>query len=72
MDRNVIYFLTFLLVLVTYFLYEKSIDNNRLYKICQDQQITIELQSEAIKKQNLYINVLNYSKNNQLQYNPIH
>ena len=71
-NRNIIYFLTFLLVLVTYFLYEKSIDNNRLYKICQDQQITIGLQSEAIKKQNLYIYMINSSKNQKLEYSPVH
>lgn len=71
-NRNVIYFLTFLLVLVIYFLYERSIDNNRLYKICQDQQITIELQSEAIKKQNLYIYMINSSKNQKLEYSPVH
>jgi hypothetical protein len=71
-NRNVIYFLTFLLVLVIYFLYERSIDNNRLYKICQDQQITIELQSEAVKKQNLYIYMINSSKNQKLEYSPVH
>lgn len=46
-------------------------NNHRLYKICQDQQITIDLQSEAIKKQNLYINILNNNYFKQA-YNPIH
>ena len=70
-NRNTIYFLIFLLLLVTYFLYEKSMNNHRLYKICQDQQITIDLQSEAIKKQNLYINILNNNYFKQA-VNPIH
>lgn len=71
-NRNIIYFLIFLLVLVTYFLYEKSIDNNRLYKICKDQDLTIQLQSKAIEKQNLYIHIMHSSKNQKLKYSPIH
>lgn len=71
-DRSCIYFLFFLLVLVTYFLYDKVIDNNRLYQICKDQDKTIQLQSEAIAKQNLYINILNNSSNYKSIYSPTH
>lgn len=71
-ERSCIYFLIFLLLLVAYFLYEKTVDNNRLYKICKDQDETIQLQSEAIDKQNLYINILNNSSNYKSIYSPIH
>lgn len=71
-NRNIIYFLFFLLILVTYFLHKESTDNNRLYKICKDQDLTIQLQSKAIEKQNLYIHIMHSSKNQKLEYSPIH
>lgn len=63
-DNNVLYFLFFLLALVTYNLYKESQDNERLYKICTDQEDVIQLQLEAIKSQKVYINHLQYSYNN--------
>lgn len=63
-DNNVLYFLFFLLALATYNLYKESQDNERLYKICTDQEDTIQLQLEAINSQKVYINHLQYSYNN--------
>jgi regulator of RNase E activity RraB len=63
-DNNVLYFLFFLLALATYNLYKESQDNERLYKICTDQEDTIQLQLEAINSQKLYINQLKYTYNN--------
>lgn len=62
-DNSVLYFLFFLLALVTYNLYKESQDNERLYKICTDQEETIQLQSKAINSQKVYINHLQYSYN---------
>ena len=70
--RDANYFLLFCLIIVTYFLYKESTDNNRLYKICVDQDETIYFQSEAIAQQNLYINLLNSKNNNKPLYSPIH
>lgn len=70
--RDTNYFLLFCLIIVTYFLYKESTDNNRLYKICVDQDETINLQSKAIAQQNLYINLLNSKNNNKSLYSPIH
>jgi regulator of RNase E activity RraB len=63
-DNSVLYFLFFLLALVTYNLYKESQDNERLYKICTDQEDTIQLQSKAINSQKVYISQLQYSYNN--------
>ena len=58
--------------MVTYFLYEKTVDNNRLYKICEDQDNTIKIQSEAIAKQNLYINLMNNAYHQKQDFFPTH
>lgn len=63
-DNSVLYFLFFLLALVTYNLYKEGQDNERLYKICTDQEETIQLQSKAIDSQKVYISQLQYSYNN--------
>ena len=58
--------------MVTYFLYEKTVDNNRLYNICDDQDNTIKIQSEAIAKQNLYINLMNNAYRQRQDSFPTH
>lgn len=63
-DNNILYFLFFLLALVTFNLYKESQDNERLYKICTDQEDTIQLQLEAINSQKTYISQLQYSYKN--------
>ena len=63
-DNSVLYFLFFLLALVTYNLYKESQDNERLYKICTDQEETIQLQSKAINSQKVYISQLQHNYNN--------
>ena len=63
-DNSVLYFLFFLLALVTYNLHKESQDNERLYKICTDQEDTIQLQLEAINSQKVYISQLQYTYNN--------
>lgn len=52
------------MALAAYNLYKESQDNERLYKICTDQEDTIQLQLEAINSQKVYINHLQYSYNN--------
>jgi len=69
-DKNFVYFLSFILLVVVYFLYEESIENQRLYKICQDQEEVIQLQADAIARQNLYINVLVNKTVNRSSYIP--
>jgi hypothetical protein len=69
-DKNFVYFLSFILLVVVYFLYEESIENQRLYKICQDQEEVIQLQTDAIARQNLYINLLVNKTVNRSSYIP--
>jgi hypothetical protein len=51
-----------------YFLYDKHKDNERMYKICQEQEDTIQELQKAISLQQFYIkqlesiNGLNYNK----------
>lgn len=67
-DNSILYFLFFLLALVSYNLYKESQENERFYKICTDQENVIKLQSEAINSQKTYISQLQYNYNN-LYYN---
>ena len=60
-DNSVLYFLFFLLALVTYNLYKESQENERFYKICTDQEDVIKLQSDAINSQKVYISQLQYN-----------
>jgi len=63
-DNNVLYFLFLLLALSGYNLYKESQDNERLYKICTDQEGVIQLQLEAINSQKVYISQLQHNYNN--------
>ena len=63
-DNTILYFLFFLLTLVTYNLYKETQENKRLYKICVDQEDVIQLQSKAIDSQKIYINELKYRYDN--------
>ena len=67
-DNSILYFLFFLLALVTYNLYKESQENERFYKICTDQEDVIKLQSKAINSQKAYISQLQHNYNN-LYYN---
>ena len=71
-DKNISYFFLILLIIVTYFLYEKIKECEKLYKICQEQDDTISLQSSAIAKQTLYINLLNSKDYKNPIYSPVH
>lgn len=67
-DNSILYFLFFLLALVTYNLYKESQENERFYKICTDQEDVIKLQSKAINSQKAYISQLQHNYSN-LYYN---
>lgn len=71
-DKNISYFFLILLIIVTYFLYEKTKECEKLYKICREQDDTIYLQSSAIAKQTLYINLLNSKDYKNPMYSPVH
>lgn len=56
MDKKTfLYFLIFVLCFSFYKIYEISKSNDRLYKICADQQEVIDLQNSAIYTQSIYI-----------------
>lgn len=67
-DNKILYFLLGLVLFFSYRLYVQDQENIRLYKICKDQDDTIQLQLEAINYQQLYINRLKSYYNNSLIY----
>jgi hypothetical protein len=73
-DKSCIYFLFFITILLSYFLYEESEENSRLYKICIDQEEVISEQGRAIQLQNLYLSRLKYYQEENFRPNssPIH
>ncbi len=68
-NNNILYFLAVLALICSCFLYKERLKNDRLYKICQDQDDTIQLQLEAISSQRSYISKLKDHYNNNLIYN---
>ena len=70
---NIVY-LSSILLLFAYLLWEKHQDNERLYKICNDQQDVIVDLQKAINLQKSYINQLESSSPrsyNQLNFNKL-
>lgn len=70
---NIVY-LSSILLLFAYLLWEKHQDNERLYKICNDQQDVIVDLQKAINLQKFYINQLESSSPrsyNQLNFNKL-
>ena len=57
--------------LLTYSLYKETQENERLFKICADQEEVIQEQNAAIEYQNLYLNYLRNSYN-QNSPRPVH
>ena len=57
-DRSLIYFLSFLIVIVTYCFYEKHAYSEKLFKLASDQQAVIQKQEKAISAQETYIKFL--------------
>ncbi len=66
-DKNYVYFLMLVVFLLCYSLYKETQENERLFKICTDQESVIQTQKSAIQYQNLY---LNYLRNNYNQNSP--
>jgi hypothetical protein len=62
-DNNVLYLFLVVLVFLVYDLYKETQENERLYKICEDQEDVIQLQLEAINSQKVYISQLQYNYN---------
>jgi hypothetical protein len=62
-DNNVLYLFLVVLVFLIYNLYKETQENERLYKICEDQEDVIQLQLEAINSQKVYISQLQYNYN---------
>lgn len=76
-DKNTSYFLIFVILIVCYALYQKTAENDKMYKILTDQDDTIELQNQAIQLQQSYIRQLQYSyginqRTINVWENPIH
>jgi hypothetical protein len=73
-DKSCIYFLFFITILLSYFLYEESEENSRLYKICIDQEKVISDQGRAMHLQNLYLSQLKYYSEGSpgSNFSPIH
>jgi hypothetical protein len=67
-DKNYVYFLMLIVFLLTYSLYKETQENERLFKICTDQEEVIQMQNNAIEYQKLYLNYLN----NNYKKNPAH
>ena len=59
------------IIFLLYFLFDKHQDNERMYKICKDQEETIQELQKAISLQQFYIKQLesisglNYNKENE-------
>jgi len=68
-DKNILHFLIFILLVLSYFLYKKSEENSRMYQILNDQDITIQQQKKAIEYQQIYINQIEYYYKSS--YNPL-
>ena len=67
-------YLLSILLLFAYLLWDKHQDNERLYKICDDQQDVIDDLQKAISLQKFYINQLESSSPrsyNQLNFNKL-
>ena len=68
-DKNILHFLIFILLVLSYFLYKKSEENSKIYQILNDQDITIQQQQKAIEYQQIYIKQIEYYYQNN--YNPL-
>ena len=62
-DNNVLYLFLVIIGFFVYSLYKETQENERLYKICEDQEDVIQLQLEAIDSQKAYISQLQYNYN---------
>ena len=62
LNQNLIHFLFFLVILLSYFLYEESEENQRLYQIAVDSEQSIEDLKKAIQAQQ------NYTKQLEIYY----
>ncbi len=68
-DKNLLHFLIFVLIIVVYFLYDTSKENERIYHLLSEQDITIQTQKRAIEYQQIYIKQMEYYYSGS--YNPI-
>lgn len=57
-DRSLIHFLVFLIVLLLYCLYDRHQEAERIFKIAENQQTVISQQKKAIDSQSFYIKLL--------------
>ncbi len=73
-NKSSIHFLSFLILLLLYCLYDRHQEAERIFKIAENQQEAILKQREAIDSQELYIKLLE-NKVSELYYkntSPIH
>jgi len=74
-NESLVHFLIFLVILLSYFLYQESEENARFYELLVKSEETIDIQSEAIASQKKAIKQLEtayyllYNKYN-MQYSP--
>ena len=62
------YLLIIIICFLFYILYQKNQDNERMLKICQDQESVIKDLEKAISAQKFYINQLEYYRTYQYNY----
>jgi hypothetical protein len=68
-DKNTFHFLIFVLLVVVYMLYNTSKENEKIYHLLSEQDITIQTQKKAIEYQQIYIKQMEYYYSGS--YNPI-
>ena len=68
-DKNTFHFLIFVLLVVVYMLYNTSKENEKIYNLLSEQDITIQTQKKAIEYQQIYIKQMEYYYSGS--YNPI-
>ena len=71
-DSHLVYFLLAVVFILLYVCYDKHLRNQKMLKICADQDVVIHSLTQAITMQKLYIAQLEYYYNVKKNDPPIH
>jgi len=71
-DSHLVYFLLAIVFILLYVCYDKHLRNQKMLKICTDQDVVIHNLNQAITMQKLYIAQLEYYNNVKKNDAPIH
>ena len=71
-EKTCVHFLLIIVIILSYFLYEKDKENLKLYKICSEQDSVIKFQQQAMQSQ-AYLKYLEsyYQNQNRNNNSPI-